>query len=41
MELNGNPNVLINMPSITSLKIDDKSDFILIGCKFIFIFYNF
>ena len=32
MELGGNPNVLIHHPSITRFKIDDESDFILIGC---------
>ena len=32
----GNPNVLISDPCITNFTIDDKSDFILIGCKNIF-----
>ena len=32
----GNPNVLINKPSITTLKLNKKSDFILIGCDGIF-----
>ena len=41
MELGGNPNVLIHHPSITSFKIDDESDFILIGCNFIFIILFF
>ncbi len=39
IELGGNPKVLINYPSITSFRIDDKSDFIVIGCNYIF--YNF
>ena len=41
VELGGNPNVLIHYPSITSFKIDDKSDFILIGCNFIFLILIF
>jgi hypothetical protein len=32
-ELGGNPKVLITEPSITKISLDDKSDFILIGCK--------
>ena len=39
IELGGNPKVLINDPTVTSFKIDDKSDFIVIGCNYIF--YNF
>ena len=32
----GNPKVLITKPSITTLKLNKKSDFILIGCDGIF-----
>lgn len=32
-ELGGNPKVLIADPCISKIDIDDKSDFILIGCK--------
>lgn len=32
-ELGGNSKVLIAMPSITQIKLDEKSDFIFIGCK--------
>jgi len=35
-ELGGNPKVLITEPSITKISLDDKSDFILIGCDGIF-----
>ena len=31
--LGGNPKVLIAQPCITTFRIDEKSDFILIGCK--------
>ena len=42
VELGGNPNVLIHYPTVTSFKIDEKSDFILIGCNLFFlIFINF
>ena len=34
--LGGNPKVLIAKPCITTFRIDEKSDFIVIGCKFIF-----
>ena len=33
-ELGGNPKVLIADPSIVKIIIDEKSDFILIGCKY-------
>ena len=35
--LGGNPKVLIYNPCITSLKIDEKSDFIVMGSKFLFL----
>ena len=35
--LGGNPKVLIAQPCITTFRIDEKSDFILIGCKDIFL----
>jgi hypothetical protein len=31
--LGGNPNVLISIPSITQITLDEKSDFILLGCN--------
>ena len=34
--LGGNPKVLIADPVITSLKIEEKSDFIIIGCDGIY-----
>jgi len=37
--LGGNPKVLIAEPSIVKIIIDEKSDFILIGCKYKFIYF--
>ena len=34
--LGGNPNVLIAKPSITTIKLNKKSDFIIIGCDGVF-----
>ena len=42
-DLGGNPKVLISKPCVTMFKIDEKSDFILLGCKiyFLFLFLNY
>ena len=37
----GNPNVVIAVPDIKEFTIDDKMDFLLLGCKFFSIFQNF
>ena len=34
--IGGNPNVIISTPEIRSIKIDDKNDFIIMGCDGIF-----
>jgi protein phosphatase 2C family protein 2/3 len=31
----GNPNVVIAVPDIKEFTIDDKMDFLLLGCKYI------
>jgi protein phosphatase 2C family protein 2/3 len=36
----GNPNVVIAVPDIKEFTIDDKMDFLLLGCKFYSIFQN-
>ncbi len=37
----GNPNVVIATPDIKEFMIDDKMDFLLLGCKLISFSYNF
>ena len=37
VSLGGNPKVLIAKPCITTFRIDENSDFIVIGCKSIFV----
>jgi len=37
----GNPNVVIAVPDIKEFTIDDKMDFLLLGCKFFFYYSKF
>ena len=36
-ELGGNPKTVICQPCVNTFQISDKSDFILLGCKYILI----
>jgi hypothetical protein len=40
-ELGGNPKTVICQPCVNTFQISDKSDFILLGCKYILININY
>jgi len=38
-EFGGMPGTNVAMPCVNEIQIDEKSDFILLGCKFLYIYF--